>query len=162
MSANSSALFNLLFALFGALILLVPAVFFILTQQNTLKAIRPENRLLYPGLVWLQLIPFFNLYWLFHVVVRISKSAVKENLAFRDDSILGIGFQAPEQYGKYPTMAMGICYSVLWAIYFLLFFTSVPRDSALVYGIIPLCMTVCWITYWVQLAQLKRRIRSVA
>ena len=52
--------FVLLFAL------LVPAILFLLTQQNTLKTVRVENRMLPSGLVWLQLIPLFGQVWQFY------------------------------------------------------------------------------------------------
>ena len=42
------------------LVFVVIAVLFLLTQQNTLKAVKPENRLMQPGLVWLQLIPLLG------------------------------------------------------------------------------------------------------
>ena len=54
------------------------AVLFLLTQQNTLKAVRRENRLMQPGLVWLQLIPVVGQIWQFIVVLRIAKSIRKE------------------------------------------------------------------------------------
>ena len=76
--------------LIAFLLFLTPAVFFLLTQQNTLKAIRRENRRLRPGLVWLQLIPIFNFCWMFVVVTRVADSLYKENVSLMDDSILGV------------------------------------------------------------------------
>lgn len=61
---------------------IVPAILFVLTQYNTLKAIRPENRLLAPGLVWLEFIPFFGQVWQFTVVSRITGSAVDNECLF--------------------------------------------------------------------------------
>jgi len=91
--------------LFLLLLFIVPAILFVLTQQNTLKAIRPENRLLSPGLVWLQFIPVFGQVWQFIVVGRIAGSAVRQRLSFRDDSILGLTHEAAAVIGKQPTLA---------------------------------------------------------
>ncbi|SRR5215203_1959020 len=57
---------------------LIPAIFFLLTQQNTLKAIQPHNRAMSPGQVWLQLIPIFGMIWQFFVVSKISDSLRRE------------------------------------------------------------------------------------
>jgi hypothetical protein len=38
----------------------VAGVLFLLTQQKSLRAVRKSNRLLLPGLVWLQIIPIFG------------------------------------------------------------------------------------------------------
>jgi hypothetical protein len=158
MSDNATVLSHFLLNLLLILTFFGLAILFTLTQHNTLKAIRPANRRLKPGLVWLQLIPFFNMYWLFHVVVRISQSAVKEKLAFRDDSILGIADDAATRHGKHPTLAMGISYAALWAIYFLHLFGPIQKDVTTVFVLVALAMIVCWIIYWVQLVQLKRKI----
>ena len=50
---------------------LATLIFFLIAQQNTLKSIKPHNRKMQPGEVWLQLIPVFNLIWQFIVVGRI-------------------------------------------------------------------------------------------
>jgi hypothetical protein len=50
------------------LIVLVPAVLFLLTEYNTVRAVRTENRLINPGLIWVQLIPFIGQIWQFLVV----------------------------------------------------------------------------------------------
>jgi hypothetical protein len=47
------------FIIFAVLIL--PTVFFLLTQQRALSKCSPINRIMSPGLVWLQIIPFFQL-----------------------------------------------------------------------------------------------------
>lgn len=39
------------------IVFIIPVIFFVLTQQRTLELIRPENRLMRPGQVWLQFIP---------------------------------------------------------------------------------------------------------
>jgi len=57
-----------------ALAIIGVVMYFLITQQNTLKAIQQQNRLMRPGEVWLQLIPLFGIVWQFIVVTRISDS----------------------------------------------------------------------------------------
>ena len=59
-------------------ILLIPGIFFLLTLQNTLKAISPENRMMPPSNVWLMFIPLFNIVWQFIMVDKIAQSITAE------------------------------------------------------------------------------------
>ena len=61
-------------SLFFLGLFLIPAIFFLFTLQNTLKAISPENRRMAPGNVWLLFIPLFNIIWQFIVVDKIAQS----------------------------------------------------------------------------------------
>ncbi len=106
---NPSLLLNLVLIL----LFIIPAILFVLTQQNTLKAIRPQNRLMNPGMVWLQFIPVFGQVWQFIVVSRIAGSAVRERITFQDDSILGLTNAATATIGKRPTLVMGITFCTL-------------------------------------------------
>ena len=60
------------------LIYLIPYILFILTLQNTLKVILPENRRMSPGNVWLIIIPLFGFIWQFIVVSKIADSIKAE------------------------------------------------------------------------------------
>ncbi len=148
---NPSILLNL----FLLLLFFVPAILFVLTQQNTLKAIRPENRLVSPGLVWLQFIPIFGQVWQFIVVTRIAGSAVRQRMSFRDDSIIGLTHEAAAAIGKQPTMAMGIIYCSLEVICILFLFTTLTPTTQTIHGLVALAEIICWIIYWVQLGRLK-------
>jgi hypothetical protein len=55
-------------------IMLVPAIFYLLTLQKALNRCSPECRAMNPGMVWLMLIPLFNLVWQFFVVLNMAKS----------------------------------------------------------------------------------------
>lgn len=150
------------------LMFLVPAILFFLTQQNTLRAIYPENRELHPGLVWLQLIPIFNYYWTFVVVTRIADSISKQNVTLQDDSILGVGgFDATDAVGKRPTYKIGMAYCILYVMMPLLIIVAnlfmKPGENSASIPILAIFMLVvilgamtCWIIYWVQLVKNKR------
>ena len=60
----------LLFLLILA-ICLVPLIFFLLQLQKLLNACTPESRQMEPGMVWLNLIPLFNLGWTIYTVIKI-------------------------------------------------------------------------------------------
>jgi hypothetical protein len=148
---------------------LITAIFFLRTQHNTLKTIKPGNRLMNPGLVWLQLIPFFGQLWQFLVVTLIANSMKKEFESRQDDSILGFSDAAAvEQLGKRPTLIIGIVYCTLTTLTVILNLGPVKVASVLngsAYTVSALCSLsgmTCWIIYWVQLAGYKRTLRQGA
>ena len=154
--------------LIALLLFVTPAVLFLLTQQNILKAIRRDNRRLRPGLVWLQLIPIFNFYWMFVVVTRIADSIYKEHTSLMDDSILGMADpDAAEGFGKRPTYGIGITWCVLYllfmlvSIFFNLFYSGAGEVRNFAIFILTLCLSIitCWIIYWVKLAGEKRKLQ---
>jgi hypothetical protein len=53
-------------------------VFYLLTLQRALFRVSPWNRLLEPSLVWLGLIPFFNIVWNFYLATRVPDSLRNE------------------------------------------------------------------------------------
>jgi len=132
-------------------IALIPTIFFLITQQNTLKSIQPANRLMEPGLVWLQLIPLFGLVWQFIVVTRVSDSLRKEFSSWQnDDSILGFSdSQAMQLARQRPTYEIGIAYCILLCC------SIVPLLGTLA----ALAALVCWIIYWVKLSEYKGIIK---
>lgn len=144
--------------------ILVPAIFFLLTEANTLKLISPENRLMRPGQVWLQLIPLFGQIWQFVVVTRIAGSIQKQWQAGDEDSILGISAEAAADTGKRkPTMGIGMAYCQLSVGSILCNYIFKAREDyrlGAIVGLIGLASMICWIVYWVQLAGWKRRLKS--
>ncbi len=122
----------LLLALF-----IVSAVFFIITLQNTLKAISPENRKMPYANVWLLCIPVFNFYWQFIVVNKIAQSIATECKR------LGI----PVKETK-PTYRLGLS----WSICYLLFLIPVIKVWA---GIV---LTITWVIYWIKVNQYRKLI----
>lgn len=161
--------------LFAFLLFLIPVFLFLRAQHGALAMVRPENQLLAPGLVWLQLIPIFNYVWIFIVVRRISDSLAKEYAGWESDSIFGIADEeALKNLGKRPTYGIGLTYCILCAclpvsvILFNLYgsTTITPENSAFYTAIgfvafsLILAALVCWIIYWVQLVVWKRRLRA--
>lgn len=107
--------------------LCIPAILFCLSIQNTLKAIKPDNRKLPVYAGWLLLIPLFSTVWQFVVAVRLAKSIeselndhgiTKEMPTYYPGIVLGIVqvcAYIPDlnSYTKYIWL---ICFIVYWAV----------------------------------------------
>lgn len=61
-------------------------VYVLIQNYNALNAVSPRNRDMEPGMVFLCLIPCFNLIWYFFIVARVASSLEKE---FDDRGITG-------------------------------------------------------------------------
>lgn len=134
----------------GGLIILyvVVMIFFLIAQQNTLKAIKPQNRRMQPGEVWLQLIPLFHLVWQFIVVARISDSIRNEINDRTVNSFLGIADPVfANDLTRRPTYDMGLTFCIL----------SLCGCIPLLGGIASLAGFVCWIIYWTQIVAYKNK-----
>ncbi len=113
----------------------LPTIFYLLTLQKTLNRCQLPNRTMTPGLVWLQIIPFFGIIWAFFNVINIADSLEKE-LASR-----GIQEINP---GKNLGLAMCIT-SVCSVIPYLGFFAAIAS-------------LILWIIYWIKIADFSNRI----
>ena len=122
------------------IVLSVPAVPYILTLQNTLKAIRPQNRKMKPTDVWLLLIPLFNLVWHFIVVTHITNSI---NVEYRSRNL---SLNSQTSYGVGMTLCILCC---LCLIPFLPILAFIPA-------------LICWIIFWVQIHGHKNRIIALS
>ncbi|HKC37756.1 MAG TPA: hypothetical protein VKB95_16885, partial [Chitinophagaceae bacterium] len=117
---------------------LVTLIFFLIAQQNTLKAIKPHNRKMQPGEVWLQLIPLFNLIWQFIVVGKIADSIRNEINDRNLNSFLGIADPVfANDLTRRPTYDMGLTFCIL----------SLCGCIPLLGGIASIAGLVCWIIY---------------
>ena len=117
-----------MFAAFA--IALIPVIFYSLTLQKALNRCAPENRAMAPGMVWLLLIPLFNLVWHFFVVINVAKS-------------LGAEFQKrglPEEPD--PGKKLGLIMCILACCGIIPFLGILCSLGAL----------VCWIMYWIKIA----------
>jgi uncharacterized BrkB/YihY/UPF0761 family membrane protein len=114
-------------------------VFFLLTLSRCLSAIRPRNREMEPGLVWLNLIPCVPIVFNFFIVLKIASSLKKEYRSRRWRTE-GEGFGS----------GVGLTYAICSVI------GLIPYAGAL--AAIP--GFVCWIIYWVQIAGYKTKLES--
>ncbi len=135
--------------------ILIPMIFFLIAQQDLLRTIKPENRTIQPNEVWLQLIPVFNLYWQFVVVDKIADS-IRNELVDRHPVSFGATSDSafPIYTDERPTHDLGRAYCILGLIGVLGFFTFFLLSCA---GI---AATICWIIYWVRIAEYKNRFLS--
>jgi hypothetical protein len=116
---------------------LVVAIFYLLTLMRALQKCSPQSRTMQPGMVWLLLIPLFNLVWQFFVVMGLSNSLGNE---FRARGMMN----APREPGKQVGLAMSVC-SVCGLVPFV-------RVLAGPVGL------VLWIMYWVKIAEFSRML----
>jgi len=116
---------------------LTVAIFFYLTLSRCLSRVQPHNRDMEPGQVWLNFIPCFGMVWIFITILRIASSLRKEfeDRGWRSDS---------ESYGQNVGLGYAIC-ALLGAIPYIGFIFS-------------LASLVCFIMYWVQIANFSRQL----
>lgn len=123
-------------ALIVLAIMIIPAIFYLLTLQKALNRCSVENRTMTPGTVWLLLIPLFNIVWQFIVVIKISESLhnefVKRNI------------QAEPQPGK----SLGLAFCIL----------GVCSIIPLIGFVASLAALICWIMYWVKISGYSNKL----
>lgn len=137
---------SLIIAIVFLILFLIPCIFFLIEQQNILKDIRPENRLMRPGQVWLQLIPIFNIVYQFIVVTRIADSIQKELT-----SPSSVSWLESEQVVGRPTFGRGMAMCILMCC------GIVPLG--ILKSLLSLATLIMWILYWVQLRQYHTKVR---
>lgn len=120
-------------------VFLLPYIFYLITLQNTLKAVSPENRTMEPGMVWLLFIPLFSWIWHFFVVTRIADSVqaelAKKGVATSERPAYGVG------------LAMCILSCTTW----------IP----ILGGLAALAGLICWIIYWIKINEFKKQIQTL-
>ena len=115
------------------------AVFYCLTLSKALQQVRPGNRDMEPGQVWLVLIPLFNLYWNFKIASDVPNSLRRE---FRERSMGERGDDYGANIGKW----YAIC-SILNLVPIL---NYIAGPAAL----------VLWIIFWVKIAGYSKQLRE--
>lgn len=124
------------------LLFLIPAIFYLITLQNTLKVIAPENRMMPPGNVWLLLIPLFNVVYHFIVTARIADSIKNECIR------LNIPLQEER-----PTYNLGITMMIIY-----IGSTILNYIFSIVGSIGSIACMVCWILYWAKVNSYRKLI----
>lgn len=132
---NSEGFFVAIMVIVVAAVVIGIAVMYLLTMQNLLKAIAPQNRTTEPGNVWLMLIPLFNLVYQFILVGHVADSIVNE-LNSRNE---------PLGSDPRPTYQLG-----LWKC-----ITGVSGIIPILGPLASLASFILWIIYWVKLAEWK-------
>jgi hypothetical protein len=112
----------------------VAYAFFVLALYKCVQRIRPENRGMEPALVWLNLIPVFNLGWTFYIVTKLTDGIKKE-----------LGSEAGD--GGW---GLGLAHAILLVASF------TPGFGHL----ISLAFFVVWILYWIKIAEFSRRMET--
>jgi hypothetical protein len=120
----------------SVIISIVVGVFYCLTLQKALNRCAPQNRAMSPGLVWLYLIPFFNLIWHFFIVINMAKSLHAE-FVYR-----GIVEEAN------PGQGIGLATCIL----------HIASNIPYVGGLALIGFLVCWIMYWARIAGFSGKI----
>lgn len=127
---------SIILGMVGVGVSCIPVIFYLITLQKALSRCSLQNRTLSSGLVWLQLIPVFNLVWHFVLVINIAKSLHAE-LKMRN--IL----EEPN-----PGQGVGLAMCILSVI-------SIIPYLGILTGI---AAFICWIIYWVKIAEISSKI----
>jgi hypothetical protein len=136
---------------FALVIALVIAIFYFLTLQKALSRVQPRNRLMEPGLVWLGLIPLFNIVWSFFIATRVPGSLRNE---FQDQ-----GRDDGSDYGR----GIGLANAILGAVSAALQgIASVTQDAAIrgIFAPLGLASLVLFIIFWVKIAGYSGRLAT--
>lgn len=95
------------------LAIVVAAIFYLVMLQRLLNRCSEGNRTMNPGMVWLLLVPVFNLYWQFFVVSHVRSSLEKE-------------FESREKrLPKDLTVSLGLALSTCWVSFVVVFWAAV-------------------------------------
>jgi predicted membrane channel-forming protein YqfA (hemolysin III family) len=134
--SHGVGLFVVIAALIVFVVMLVPMIFYILTLQKAINKCAPENQAMQPAMAWLMLVPCFNLIWHFFVVLNMAKT-------------LGAEFQKRGQAeDPEPGKKLGLIMCILACCGFI----------PLLGGLCGLGYLICWILYWLKIAEFSRKL----
>jgi hypothetical protein len=133
------------------IVAIVIAVFYLLTLQKALSRVAPWNRLMEPGLVWLSLIPIFNLIWSFFIATRIPDSLRNE---FRHRNL-----DDGSDYGK----GVGLAHAIIGVLSFALDMVSRLSRQPVVMITAPLGLIslILFIIFWVRIAGYSKKLAGL-
>lgn len=118
---------------------LIPLILYLITLHKALDRCSPSNRVMSPYLVWLLIVPLFNVIWHFVVVLSLSKSLHREFEHRRMN-------ESPA-----PGRNVGLATSILLIV------GLVPYlDFLLVISVL------CWIVYWHQISGYAAKLQPAA
>lgn len=133
------------------IVAIIIAVFYLLTLQKALSRVAPWNRLMEPGLVWLSLIPLFNLIWSFFIATRIPDSLRNEFRHRRLDD--------GSDYGK----GIGLANAIIGVLSFALNMVSRLSRQPVVIITAPLGLIslILFIIFWVRIAGYSKKLAGL-
>jgi NADH:ubiquinone oxidoreductase subunit 6 (subunit J) len=137
----------------AVLIVLVIAIFYLLTLQRALSRVAPRNRMMEPGMVWLSLIPCLNLIWGFFIAIQVPGSLKNE---FRDR-----GQDDGSDYGK--SIGLGNCILGLVNIFISNGLGRIPEfavAASIISGVVGIISLVLFIIFWVKIANYSAQLVS--
>lgn len=156
----------LMFVIIGAAVVI--GVFYCLTLYKAMEKVAPRNRLMASGLVWLSMIPYFNIVWAFFNAINVPGSLRNE---FRDR-----GIDDGSDYGK--TLGLtGAGVSAASTVIGLLGNLMAPAiiqggqfnapqaaGGAMIFGLLSTVLSLAWlvifIIFWVKIAGYSNRLAS--
>jgi hypothetical protein len=130
------------FAFFPLVILIVPWVFFLLNLRGLLWQVHPQNRAMPAEQVWLNLIPVFGLGWFIYTVVKIKESVERELRSRSGPTRTDLGYNLGLAAG-----ILGICLVFVWWVPF-------------VGWAVGIAWLVCWIGYWLRTSEITRQLQA--
>ena len=133
---SGSILIQVILATIIGGVFLLPTIFYLLSIQTCLSRCSEDVRTLSPGLVWLMLIPLFNLIWHFIIVSNVTKSVRGE---FEKRGIM----TEPN-----PGQGIGLAMCIL----------SVCCLIPIINIIVGIPVLVLWIIYWVKVADYSAKL----
>ena len=177
MNNNNAAAGAILITLLcvGVLLLGILAlyIFFCLTLQRTMSEVRPRNRTMAPGLVWLHLLHLGGAIPILGIVIGIAASIWDLVMVLKIGSSLKQEFE--DRGWRTDGEGFGKIVGLIWCIGQL---TTLPLSLvmniigpqfgdpaiAVAVGVIlialGLAIFICWIVYWIQMAGYGRRLRE--
>lgn len=115
-------------------------VFFLLNLQKALKLAGEENASMAPALVWLNIIPIFNLGWMIFTVLKVSEAISNKHQAH--------GIEDASNGAK----QIGLIYSIC----------AICSIIPVLGFICSLVSIVCGIIYWVKVAGYNKAMQQMA
>lgn len=137
--------FGPMVCLLGTIVFIVH-VAFLASLDRAVKRVEPENRRLDPGMVWLNLIPLFNLMWMIVTIERVGES-------LRNEYVARGRHRFSESYGK----SAGLAAMLLTGTGFLFGVFAAP--CMLIFWFFAF---IYWVVYWAQIAGYSRRLNDKA
>ena len=121
------------------LVSIVAYLLFLGSIHSSLKSVSQKRREMSPGLAWLNLVPIFNLFWIFYTAIKLSNSFLAEAEAVGMDQ-KGDGLKS-----------LGIAYAGL----------TVATIAPVIGTFISLVLVVVWIVYWVKIVKYRNQLTAL-